>query len=97
MRYRHDDNDLVRSARQQEFLREARQELPAAEIAADFNELKSIPEKYVTMDIRKETDLITLAKLFLDARSAPVRPGPLPGQPRRAHRLVRDRLPGGDP
>ena len=31
VRYRHDDNDLVRSARQQEFLREARQELPAGE------------------------------------------------------------------
>ena len=28
VRYRHDDNDLVRSARQQDFLREARQELP---------------------------------------------------------------------
>ena len=72
VRYRHDDNDLVRAARQQEFLRQARQELPAAEIAGDFNDLKSIAEKYVTMDIRKETDLITLAKLFLDARSAPV-------------------------
>ena len=28
VRYRHDDNDLVRAARQQDFLREARQELP---------------------------------------------------------------------
>jgi LCP family protein required for cell wall assembly len=72
VRYRHDDNDLVRAARQQEFLRQARQELPAAEIAGDFNELKDIAEKYVTMDIRKEIDLITLAKLFLSARSAPV-------------------------
>jgi LCP family protein required for cell wall assembly len=72
VRYRHDDNDLVRAARQQEFLRQARQELPAAEIAGDFNELKAIAEKYVTMDIRREIDLITLAKLFLSARSAPV-------------------------
>ncbi len=31
VRYRHDDNDLVRAARQQLFLREARQELPAGE------------------------------------------------------------------
>ena len=31
VRYRHEDNDLVRAARQQEFLREARQELPADE------------------------------------------------------------------
>ena len=28
VRFRHDDNDLVRSARQQDFLREARQKLP---------------------------------------------------------------------
>jgi LCP family protein required for cell wall assembly len=72
VRYRHDDNDLVRAARQQEFLRQARQELPGPEILNDFNDLKSIAEKYVTMDIRKETDLITLARLFLAARSAPV-------------------------
>src|SRR4029078_5261515 len=72
VRYRHDDNDLVRAARQQEFLRQARQELPGPEILNDFNDLKSIAEKYVTMDIRREIDLITLAKLFLSARSAPV-------------------------
>ena len=28
VRFRHDDNDLVRAARQQDFLREARQKLP---------------------------------------------------------------------
>ena len=49
VRYRHDDNDLVRAARQQEFLRQARQELPAAEIAGDFNDLNRIAEKYVTI------------------------------------------------
>ncbi len=71
-RYRHDDNDLVRSARQQEFLREARQELPPGKIVEDRNTLTSILKQYVTSDIEHETDLISLGKLFLAARSAPV-------------------------
>jgi polyisoprenyl-teichoic acid--peptidoglycan teichoic acid transferase len=72
VRYRHDDNDLVRSARQQEFLREARQELPASKILADRNQLIDILKKYVTSDIANETDLVGLGKLFIGAHNAPV-------------------------
>jgi LCP family protein required for cell wall assembly len=72
VRYRHDDNDLVRSARQQEFLRELRQELPAERIANDYTDLVDILHKYVTLDIQKGVDLITLAKLILSAGGAPV-------------------------
>jgi LCP family protein required for cell wall assembly len=72
VRYRHDDNDLVRSARQQEFLRDLRQELPAKTIANDYEDLVDILHKYVTLDIQKNTDLINLATLILSASSAPV-------------------------
>ena len=72
VRYRHDDNDLVRSARQQEFLREMRQELPAERIANDYGDLVDILQKYVTLDIQKGADLINLAKLILSASGAPV-------------------------
>jgi LCP family protein required for cell wall assembly len=72
VRYRHDDNDLVRSARQQEFLREMRQELPPDRIANEFPELVDILHKYVTLDIQRGVDLITLAKLILSADNAPV-------------------------
>ncbi len=72
VRYRHDDNDLVRSARQQEFLRELRQELPASRIAAEYNNLVGILHKYVTLDISKPSDLIALTQLILSAKSAPV-------------------------
>ena len=72
VRYRHDDNDLVRAARQQEFLREARQELPASKLLSDRNELIEILKKYVTSDIEDETTLVSLGKLFLAARHAPV-------------------------
>jgi LCP family protein required for cell wall assembly len=72
VRYRHDDNDLVRSARQQEFLREARQELPADKLFEKRNTLIGILKKYVTSDIANETDLVSLGKLFLAAEGAPV-------------------------
>jgi polyisoprenyl-teichoic acid--peptidoglycan teichoic acid transferase len=72
VRYRHDDNDLVRSARQQEFLRDLRQQVPASKILDNFNQLVDILKKYVTSDIQKNIDLISLAKLFLAARGAPV-------------------------
>jgi LCP family protein required for cell wall assembly len=72
VRYRHEDNDLVRAARQQEFLREARQELPAAEILEERNELTDILKKYVTSDIENETDLVSLGKLFIGAGDASV-------------------------
>jgi LCP family protein required for cell wall assembly len=72
VRYRHDDNDLVRAARQQEFLREARQELPASKIAENRNQLVEILKKYVTSDIDDETDLVSLGKLFIGAHGAPV-------------------------
>jgi len=72
VRYRHDDNDLVRSARQQEFLREMRQELPAGQIASDYDKLKSILQKYVTLDIRNTGDLLSLAQLIVAANGAPV-------------------------
>ena len=72
VRYRHDDNDLVRSARQQEFLREMRQELPAPQILNDYDKLKEILQKYVTLDIQKSGDLIALAQLIVAANGAPV-------------------------
>ena len=72
VRYRHEDNDLVRAARQQEFLREARQQLPAEKIVKDRNELIDILKKYVTSDIEDETDLVSLGRLFIGANGAPV-------------------------
>src|SRR5439155_13994977 len=55
VRYRHDDNDLVRSARQQDFLREARAEVPTSKLLNPFsgkrNELIDIFTKYTTSDI----------------------------------------------
>jgi LCP family protein required for cell wall assembly len=72
VRYRHDDNDLVRSARQQDFLRQLRQELPASRIASQYDQLRDILAKYVTLDIRSPGDLLALTQLILAANGAPV-------------------------
>ena len=69
VRYRHDDNDLVRSARQQEFLREARQELPPAGlIASDRDKLKNIlTEVHDAPTFRTPATCSRWRKLFLAA------------------------------
>jgi polyisoprenyl-teichoic acid--peptidoglycan teichoic acid transferase len=73
VRYRHDDNDLVRSARQQDFMREARQKLSVGTLVNDRNELLDIFTEYTTSDISDGVTLLELLKTFLAVQSAPVR------------------------
>jgi polyisoprenyl-teichoic acid--peptidoglycan teichoic acid transferase len=73
VRFRHDDNDLVRSARQQDFMREARQKLPVGTLVNDRNELLDIFTEYTTSDISDGVTLLELLKTFLAVQSAPVR------------------------
>ena len=96
VRYRHDDNDLVRSARQQEFLREMRQELPAGQIASDYDKLKSILQKYVTLDIQNTRRPALAGAADRGRQRRPGGPGPLPGPARRPDGVLRDRVRLGD-
>ena len=80
MRFRHDDNDLVRSARQQDFLREARQKLPPGTLIRDRNELLEIFTDYTTSDIGDAVPLLELLKTFASVQSAPVREVHFPAQ-----------------
>lgn len=72
VRYRHGDNDIVRSARQQAFLREARQKVPPRMLLDDREELIDIFTKYTTSDISDAATLVQLFKLMLDARNAQI-------------------------
>jgi hypothetical protein len=63
----------VRSARQQDFLREARQKLPPQKLIDDRNELLDIFTDYTTSDIGDAVQLLELLKTFLAVQSAPVR------------------------
>jgi LCP family protein required for cell wall assembly len=75
VRYRHDDNDIVRSARQQAFLREVRSQIPATTLLSRFNNLVRIFGKYTSSDegLRNLDRVLGLAKLLLAARNAPIR------------------------
>jgi polyisoprenyl-teichoic acid--peptidoglycan teichoic acid transferase len=72
-RYRHTDNDVIRAARQHEFLREARAKVPPEKLFTDRHELISIFTDHTSSDINDEGDMLEVLKLFLDARDKPVK------------------------
>ena len=72
-RYRHTDNDVIRAARQQDFLREARQKVPPEVIFAERKELISIFTEHTTSDIDSADAMLEVLKLFIEARNAPLK------------------------
>ncbi|MDQ2676401.1 MAG: LCP family protein, partial [Actinomycetota bacterium] len=76
VRYRHNDNDLVRGARQQDFIREARQRIPPADLLPVFgrgDELIDIFTKNTSSDIDNVPTIVGMMKSFVSVRNAPVR------------------------
>jgi LCP family protein required for cell wall assembly len=73
VRYRHGDNDVVRSARQQDFLREARARVPATKLFTDRKELIKIFTEFTTSDISDPQTMLQVLKLFIEARNEPVK------------------------
>ncbi len=76
VRYRHNDNDLVRGARQQSFVREARQQIPPRSLLPPpFGdaELIEIFTDHTRSDIGSAPEIIDMLKSFVDVRNAPVR------------------------
>ena len=69
-RYRHTDNDVVRAARQQDFLREARQKVPPEVVFADRKELIDIFTEHTTSSIDSTPEMLQVLKLFVEARDA---------------------------
>jgi polyisoprenyl-teichoic acid--peptidoglycan teichoic acid transferase len=73
VRFRHADTDITRSARQQDFLREARQKVGPVRLFRDREELIKIFTRYTTSDIDDPQTMLQILKLFLDAHDAPVK------------------------
>ncbi len=76
VRYRHNDNDLVRGARQQSFVREARQQIPPRSLLPPplgDAKLIDIFTKYTTSDINDAPTIVGMLRSFVDVRNAPVR------------------------
>jgi len=78
VRYRHTDTDLVRSARQQDFISAARQRVKVSDIVKDVligggeQDLIQIFTEYTTSDIRDKKAMLDVIKLFLSVRGAEI-------------------------
>jgi LCP family protein required for cell wall assembly len=73
VRYRHTDTDLVRAARQQDFLSAARQRVPIDQLVLGRNELIDIFTKYTTSDISDTQTMLEVLKLFVASRNAEIK------------------------
>jgi LCP family protein required for cell wall assembly len=73
VRFRHADTDITRTARQQEFLREARQKMTPGRLFRDREDLIDIFKRYTTSDIDDAGTMLEVFKLFLSVADAPVR------------------------
>jgi LCP family protein required for cell wall assembly len=71
-RYRHTDNDVVRAARQQDFLREARAKVPPEVLFAERKRLIDIFTEHTSSDIRDPATMLQVLKLFIEARDDPI-------------------------
>ena len=70
VRYRHTDTDLVRAARQQDFLSAARARVPIADLILGRNELIDIFTEYTTSDISDTDAMLEVLELFIASRNA---------------------------
>ncbi len=73
VRFRHTDNDLVRGARQQEFLRQAKQQFTIGELVRDRNQLLKIFGEHTQSDIDTREETLSLIKLAIDSVALPIR------------------------
>jgi polyisoprenyl-teichoic acid--peptidoglycan teichoic acid transferase len=73
VRFRHTDTDIVRSARQQAFLSDARQRISVQDLVFDQSGLIDIFTKYTTSDINSKETMLEVLKLFIASRNAPIK------------------------
>jgi LCP family protein required for cell wall assembly len=75
VRFRHEDNDLVRSARQQEFLRQAKEQVGVGKLISDRDKLVRIFAKYTESDrgLRSRKAVLRILKLAVGSLGHPIR------------------------
>ena len=83
VRYRHTDSDLVRADRQQDFLRQAKEQIGLGKLFSDRKELLRIFGRYTQTDIAddNETGILRFLKLVLESTKNPIRQVAFPGRP----------------
>lgn len=86
VRYRHTDTDIVRSARQQDFISAARQRISVNDLVNDVffgggkKDLIEIFTRYTTSDISDEETMLDVLKLFVAVRSAEIKEVQFPAE-----------------
>lgn len=70
VRYRHTDTDIVRSARQQDFMSQARKQIGLGTLLNDQEKLTEIFTDYTTSDIGSVSTLLRLMDLAIESRSS---------------------------
>src|SRR5215211_4607571 len=82
VRFRHEDTDLVRSARQQDFLREAKQQVATGKLIRDREKLAKIFGRYTTSDraLHSRSEVLRLLKLAVFSADQPIREVHFEGQ-----------------
>ncbi|MEA2278491.1 MAG: polyisoprenyl-teichoic acid--peptidoglycan teichoic acid transferase [Solirubrobacteraceae bacterium] len=73
VRFRHEDDDLVRSARQQDFLRQAKDQIGLGRIFGDRTELLKIFGRYTDTDLHSDSAILRLLKLAFESSGHPIR------------------------
>ncbi|MFN8152000.1 MAG: LCP family protein [Solirubrobacterales bacterium] len=78
VRYRHTDSDFTRAARQQDFLRNARAQVPVSEVLPIIggdkgSDLLDIFTKYTATTIETPAQLISMLRSFISVRDVPVK------------------------
>ena len=80
VRFRHEDNDLVRSARQQDFIRQAKQQVGVGKLINDRDKLVRIFGRYTSSDVRSRSAVLRLLKLAVFSVDQPIREVHFEGQ-----------------
>src|SRR3954464_5188317 len=72
VRYRHTDTDIVRAARQQDFLRQAKSQVGTGKLISKQAKLLKVVSKYTSSDIHGRSAVISLLRLGVALAGSPV-------------------------
>ncbi|HET9123515.1 MAG TPA: LCP family protein [Solirubrobacteraceae bacterium] len=80
VRFRHTDSDIVREARQQDFLRWAKENFPLSKLLADKDKLLRIFARHTTLDqgLKTSSGIIELFDLILNSHGQTLKQIPFP-------------------
>jgi LCP family protein required for cell wall assembly len=75
VRFRHEDTDIVRAARQQDFLRQVKQQIVVTDLISNRDRLYKIFGRNTSTDagLRSRSEVLRLAKLALGTADQPIR------------------------